>query len=563
MFKFSPNLVYAKTQLGEDAVRQSNRLVQRNLRMVLLQVDGKLNVAELSDKIGNPRLVEASLKELEAGGFVVGIMESAIPQDAPGERRPILNSFEHSVDPTSQFSAFVPHTVAPDTVFDSRPSDFSNFAETLIPADDEPDFKSSPDVPVMPVSGPVANQREPREPMRWGWLKWLVPGSLVVTVAGAFLYPYNNFKPAFERQASQWFGVPVQIGSVGIAVWPRPALKLAAVRVADIRVAEVGLASPWNLLSDGVKSVREVSASGVEFKPADLLALPMMGDAGSGQRLGLQRVRLSNLTVALGDQLNVGGLNGELVLGDSGQLDKLLLETPDRSAKIEGKPGGGGLMLAFDVSSWTPEGAPMALTSLQAKGLLLRDKVQIQNIDGAFLGGLIRGNWQLDWSRGLTMTGDGSVVRLDPRKISATLIPTLKLEGELGGAFRLRASAGDWSKLWKALELSLDGEVTQGSLQGVDPFEAGRRGEGAEVRGGATRFQRLQYSLSVRSQQTVGRNIRIDAGAANGSGYFTYANGQVDGHFETFFRTSATAVQAPVKIYGNLPDLIAKNQAMQ
>ena len=230
---------------------------------------------------------------------------------------------------------------------------------------------------------------------------------------------------------------------------------------------------------------------------------------------------------------------------------------------MEGRPGNAGLMLAFDVPSWTPEGAPFSLNALQAKGVLSREKLLVQGVDGTFLGGLIRGNWQLDWSRGLSMTGDGTVIRLDTRKVSAAFVPALKLEGELGGNFRFRSSAADWSRLWKSMELSLDGEVLQGSLQGVDPLEAGRRGEGAEVRGGATRFQRLQYSLSVRPQQAVGRKIRIDAGAANGSGYFTYANGQVDGHFETFFRTSATAVQAAVKISGNLPDLIAKNQSAQ
>ena len=47
------SLVYAKTPIGDEAVRQSTRVVQRNLRMVLVQIDGKLTVGELGDKIGN------------------------------------------------------------------------------------------------------------------------------------------------------------------------------------------------------------------------------------------------------------------------------------------------------------------------------------------------------------------------------------------------------------------------------------------------------------------------------------------------------------------------------
>ena len=68
-------LVYVKTPIGDEAVRQSTHVVKRNLRMVLVQVDGKLSVAELSTKIGNRQLVEAALRELESDGFIAPTME--------------------------------------------------------------------------------------------------------------------------------------------------------------------------------------------------------------------------------------------------------------------------------------------------------------------------------------------------------------------------------------------------------------------------------------------------------------------------------------------------------
>ena len=54
------NLVFAKTPTGDEAVRQSTRVVQRNLRMVLVQVDGKMTVEDLTAKIGNPRLDQSA-----------------------------------------------------------------------------------------------------------------------------------------------------------------------------------------------------------------------------------------------------------------------------------------------------------------------------------------------------------------------------------------------------------------------------------------------------------------------------------------------------------------------
>ena len=44
--------------------------------MVLVQVDGKLTVAELGVKIGDPRLVEGALSELEEGGYIAPTLEA-------------------------------------------------------------------------------------------------------------------------------------------------------------------------------------------------------------------------------------------------------------------------------------------------------------------------------------------------------------------------------------------------------------------------------------------------------------------------------------------------------
>lgn len=64
------HLVYEKTLSGDEATRNRTRLVQRNLRMVLVLVDGVSTVAELISKAGNSQLVFNAIKELEAAGYV-------------------------------------------------------------------------------------------------------------------------------------------------------------------------------------------------------------------------------------------------------------------------------------------------------------------------------------------------------------------------------------------------------------------------------------------------------------------------------------------------------------
>ena len=64
------NAIYIKTTAGEEAVQQRVHVIQRNVRMVLILVDGHSTVDDLSRKIGNLQLVESALSELEAGGFI-------------------------------------------------------------------------------------------------------------------------------------------------------------------------------------------------------------------------------------------------------------------------------------------------------------------------------------------------------------------------------------------------------------------------------------------------------------------------------------------------------------
>lgn len=65
-----PNLIYVKTAAGENAIQQRTRVIQRNVRMILILVDGQSSVDDLSRKTGNPQLTENALAELEKGGFI-------------------------------------------------------------------------------------------------------------------------------------------------------------------------------------------------------------------------------------------------------------------------------------------------------------------------------------------------------------------------------------------------------------------------------------------------------------------------------------------------------------
>jgi len=380
-------------------------------------------------------------------------------------------------------------------------------------------------------------------------------------VAGGGVYPYARHKPAIEARIARVVGHPVSVGDVALGWAPWPQLKLSRVQLGngEARIDEIRVASPWTLLS-GSESLGKLVLKGADFPVGMVLGLPAFAK-GKPQQTLARSVRVEDLTLHFGPHLEVSGLVGDISFSESGAFEKAAFDNVDRSLHIQAQPADQGIGLSLEGRSWAPGTAELVFPSLQAKGVLLNQKLLLQNVDTTFLGGLLKGNWLLDWSNGLAMAAEGSYTGIDTKKMVAAIVPLLKLEGDVSGTFRFRSGANDWQGLWANLEGAFDGEISQGTIYGIDPFEAARR-SGGELRGGVTRFQRLQYSVSVTPKQVLGRNVRIDAGAATAVGQFTMplGGGSLTGQGDVSFRSSVSTLQVPVRISGNLPDFITASK---
>lgn len=260
----------------------------------------------------------------------------------------------------------------------------------------------------------------------------------------------------------------------------------------------------------------------------------------------------------LGEQLALSDIYGNLDIRADGKLEKAVFETADRSLLVDVTPSAAGIVLGIEGRAWKPSGSAILFASLQAKGLLQNDKLLVEKIDTTFLGGILRGNWLLDWSNGLSMAGDGTLTRLDSRKVSEEFAPSLKIEGDMTGSIRLRSVGSDWETLWRNTEALLTTEITRGILHGVDLGEAARRAGGSEVRAGSTKFDRLRSTISITPRQVVGREVRMDAGMVTANGHFVAErNGQVDGTMAVTLQSSVSSQRAAVRVTGVLPDLTA------
>ena len=547
-------LIYAKTPSGDEAVRQTTRVVQRNLRMVLVQVDGKLTVEELSIKIGNPLLVEKALRELEDGGFIAPTLEAASIWEE--SRRQVKKDVQ--VSALSQFSTFGAKSIKSESEPPaSAPSSFSTFSK---PASSSGEGRAAN----IEDDQHAAVQREIRE-IGYPSLKAVLLGLLAVVVlalAAVFFYPYDRSKPDLERALAEVLNAPVKIGQVNLALLPQPHLRLEQVQIGvagESRVGLISVYSPMSLLGGSPHRISLVRISQARISANLLVALPMFqGGIQAPHGPLIQQLKIDDLQIDAGS-VALQGIVGEIAFKPDGMVEKTTFETVDRSIRGEAMPTAQGIRLSFEGLGWQLPGGKLTFESLQAKGLLQKDRLLVDNLDSTLMGGIIKGNGMIDWSNGISLVGEYNVSRLDCRQVSKAFAPALDLEGDLSGVFRLRASGSTWEHALEHMEATLDADITRGNLVGVDLGEAARRGAGSTVRGGATKFDALHVALNIRDHQVIGRDIDMDAGMVRGAGQFSAnAEAGVEVRLTVTMQTSVSTLRVPVRLSGHLPNLEAR-----
>lgn len=281
-----PNLVFAKTAAGEEAMLQRTRVVQRNVRMVLILVDGNATVAELCDKTGNTQLTQNALLELEGDGFVERRVETgsvwrhgkqapkkktvSTPQPVSGfstfgerlEANPAGSGLSHSlatqiVAPPDEHAGRPPQTSTPLSPGTSTPVPWPSRPGYRTPAaaspatqpaaapGDEPGEKKG----ALPARlrwlfgfGETTDQPDikRRRPGRRRWsLTWTLTATLgillisVVLSLLALFFPYADYLPQVEAALAQSTGQPAKVGGMRVSVYPKPGLLLLDLQLGD------------------------------------------------------------------------------------------------------------------------------------------------------------------------------------------------------------------------------------------------------------------------------------------------------------------------------------------
>lgn len=584
-------------------MRQRTRVVQRNMRMVLILVDGKASVADLCAKTSNSQLTESALRDLELGGFIQPVMaqdsiweqSKQVAQEirAAARGQASLSSPPRKRESVRAEPAFIP---SPPPVFDEVvDSSFSSFSIEPVPRPGRtPTNKISmfgvqsvlPTAPQAEAGRPglldrlkaMLFSKEPRrddalsiKPVRRGgrrraisWPLALVFGVLglgVLVFLAAILFPYGRYLPEVEAMLTQASGQPAKIGEMRVAFYPKPGLFLDNVRLGnheggqEMRISEMRLLPVLGTMTAPRKVFREMALIGVTLPAEALVSLPGVfdGAAQSTAKVGVLHVTLDKADISFRG-LTLAGMSGEARLAPDGRFDSLVLNSASRSLHLEVKPAAAGVDVELEASGWRPsEASPFVIDSGNIKGNLNGAALALGKIDLRVFDGLVQGAAVLRADQQPSLTGDISFQRISARRFGEAMGIGPQFEGETTGSMKFSATADAWASIFSGLRAEGNFTVNRGVLGGIDLAEAVRRASSAPTRGGSTRFESLSGRLELAPGNYRFSALALNSGLMQSTGHVAVgANLQVSGSMEVQMRGTVNQLRLPVSMSGTL-----------
>lgn len=609
-----PDLIYSKTASGEEAMQQRTRVMQRNVRMVLILVDSQSTVADLCLKTGNPQLTENALRDLEKGGFIVPrveqdslwgeskkvaqeIREAAISkaiqisslgaknasEQSTSESPPssMLSAVENpapSDSPVSQvYPAPMPYEQNPQEKLNSPVAQEFSGGQSRAAEDARPTFlerlnsilpsaprKRDEDISIKPI------RRGPRNTMSWSLIAVFVFfGTIALAYLTILFFPYDRFLSDVEGALAEASGRPVKVESMRVDVYPNPGLLLGNVRIGtekdEIRIAELRFLPGIGSMIMGRKIFREVVLSGVSL-PAELIAgLPgiFVALAKPKARVSVEHIRFEKTDVSFGG-LGFSGMEGEVRRSGDGLFQSLKMRAPEQSLSFEVKPLAQALEVAVEGFGWRPsQASPFLFDSVNLHGTIENGVFTIRSMELRLFDGLIQGVAILRADKQPSMTGEVLFERVNAARLGNAVGVGEKFTGGLSGKLRFSSTADSWTTIFSAINAEGDITVRRGSIRGIDLAEAVRRVSNMSVQGGSTQFEQLSGSVNFTPKSYQFYGLILDSGLMRSTGQIEVKkNLEIRGKMELQMRGTANQTRVPVTISGqlNAPELqVGKN----
>ncbi len=595
------NLIYLKTASGEEAMHQRTRVMQRNLRMVLILVDGKSTVSDLVLKIGNQALTESALVELEAGGFIAPKVEqdslwSESKKVAQEIRSAALNKAMQVVSPdkggVAAPSVDAGFSLPADSAFSTSafpfpPMPFANAEKPVMPPVSEKSARSKKSDLLSEKAGGgfaklvarlkgllsggevIESTKVSIKPIRRGGRRNSLTWSAVATIAFLFLivlsvlvvmfFPYNLLRADVEAAIEQTTGQPVTVGEIRGEIYPKPGLTLVRVKLGKdenaLSIGEARLLPEVGTLFEPKILFRKVVLSGISL-PAELVGgLPGLFEslASPSSRFGLEDIRLEKAALSFAG-LALEELEGEVQRDAKGSFQGVQLYSTDRGTKLEAKPVGAGLEVKLDALAWRPsEASRLVVNSANLTGVVEDGALTFTDMELRVFDGVVKGVAVLRGDKVRTLTGEVTYERIDATRLGEALGVGQLLSGGASGNLRFSAISENWATIFSTMDADGAFSLDRGSIRGIDLPEAVRRVSRGPVQGGATQFEQLSGKIQVTDSGYQISGISINSGLMQSSGSVEVSKDlKLKGRMELQMRGTANQMRVPVSLGGTL-----------
>ncbi|MRR51044.1 MAG: hypothetical protein EG825_09040 [Rhodocyclaceae bacterium] len=573
-------VVYVKTGEGEAAMHQRTRLVQRNLRMVLILVDGHSSVAELKKKMTDQSIVEPSLEELARMGLIEPL-ESRIEREAPvpeviSEPSSGSTGWEEDLD-----SILPPDALDTPQIgrVEDEPEVFTAESRGVRTGEEAPAVVAPP--AVGGVKGLLAKVRQAREerafekayrddgaedeirlkPVRRGGgrsiVTWVVGGVLAVLLALVSIvvaYPYGRHLPQVEKALEVALGEPVKIASMGFAMAPYPHISLNQISVGSSGAATADLVriSPsfGSLLLFSLVP-KKVDVVGVHLK-VDSLGRVARWFGGSG--VVLRDLSFSGLDVDVGG-VSMGGYHGEVVFTPEGRMARVSLKNESESLSLEAEPRGGVFFCSLTGHHWQlPFNRGIDIEFFDGKGEIGSEGMKLTQLEAKVFDGLVAATADLSWSGDVSVSGRGEMRGLSLAKLASAISPALSANGVVNGILRVDTGSGRLNQLARSAVIRGGFEVQRGSVNRFDIVEALRSTGRIPTRGGKTSFEHLGGMIEIAGGGGRISGLQLVSGLLGATGEVRLDAGEtLSGRLEAELKGTA-GQRAPLAVTGTLSD---------
>jgi hypothetical protein len=362
--------------------------------------------------------------------------------------------------------------------------------------------------------------------------KWMLVGMaglvVVLAVASAGLWRWagsDDFRQRVQQQASASLGVPVQLGRIDIAFWPRLGVALNDVRIATkpaLTLEQIDARPVWSSLLAGKPVLDALVLRNAVLPQQGLLAL-----AGNVQKGQSKPAQPSSATALLPRRILlekvtwVDAANQQLTVNAEVAFEGEPLPQTARVDVIAGRFAGAKLQLDRQAEAW----------QLRA------------DIGGGTVSGPLRLQGQK--GGGSRLTGD---LTTDKVEVSALTAPSRSMTGRIEARTSLQADFKDPAELADAMRTQTRFTVRQAVLHGIDLAQAVRTL--GISRGGQTALDTLTGNVATQGKVVHLTSLVASSGILSATGDVRLAADRtLDGKVNA---SLAGALGVPLKVAGTL-----------